>query len=221
MLSSKSLITLAALAMSAHAFVMTSPEKSAAVRLANAPFFVDVVEETKSPKQLTVPVIPEQPAIPAPKKKTPARKSPAKRGTGGKKHQDGIFTPVVKLGRLVLGEKILNKVRGKAISIHSDVIGGFVSTSDSSFGQTTLKQLFYIADKDGNGTIEKEELKDALLGLGFKLTEKQINGIFAKADKDGNNKIDMEEWLSAAPGTLRVNLIKLAKSNGEGLGFLS
>ena len=30
-----------------------------------------------------------------------------------------------------------------------------------------VSQLFKIADKDGNGTIDKQELKDALTTLGF------------------------------------------------------
>ncbi|KAJ1638913.1 hypothetical protein T492DRAFT_940056 [Pavlovales sp. CCMP2436] len=37
----------------------------------------------------------------------------------------GIFTPVVTLGKQVLGEKTFNKVRGKLISVHSQVIGYF------------------------------------------------------------------------------------------------
>jgi hypothetical protein len=37
----------------------------------------------------------------------------------------GIFTPVVKLGKQVLGDKTFNKVRGKLISVHSQVIGYF------------------------------------------------------------------------------------------------
>jgi hypothetical protein len=137
-------------------------------------------------------------------------------------HNDGIFTPVVRAAKAVLGEERLNKVRAKVISTHSDVISGFVDTSDTAFGTTVLKQLFYLADKDKNGTICKQELQDALASLGFEwLQEKQIQGIFARADADGNGTICMDEWLAEAPKTLRTNLIKLAKKNGGELGFLS
>ena len=137
-------------------------------------------------------------------------------------HNDGIFTPVVRAAKAVLGEERLNKVRAKVISTHSDVISGFVDTSDTAFGTTVLKQLFYLADKDKNGTICKQELQDALATLGFEwLQEKQIKGIFARADADGNGTISMDEWLAEAPKTLRTNLIKLAKKNGGELGFLS
>jgi len=38
---------------------------------------------------------------------------------------DGPFTPVVLAGKVVLGEKLLNKVRGKAIGFHSQFITEF------------------------------------------------------------------------------------------------
>lgn len=37
----------------------------------------------------------------------------------------GPFTPAVIATRFVLGEKRLNKIRGKAIALHSQVITGF------------------------------------------------------------------------------------------------
>ena len=43
----------------------------------------------------------------------------------GKMAKDGPFTPLVLAGKVVLGEKLLNKVRGKAISYHSQYISEF------------------------------------------------------------------------------------------------
>mmetsp|Transcript_182 Transcript_182/g.404 ORF Transcript_182/g.404 Transcript_182/m.404 type:complete len:115 (-) Transcript_182:71-415(-) len=43
----------------------------------------------------------------------------------GKQAKDGPFTPLVIAGKVVLGEKLLNKVRGKAISYHSQFISEF------------------------------------------------------------------------------------------------
>ena len=37
----------------------------------------------------------------------------------------GPFTPVVRAGKVVLGEKTFNKYRGKIISYHSQFIGNF------------------------------------------------------------------------------------------------
>jgi len=138
------------------------------------------------------------------------------------KHKDGVFSPVVIFTKEVLGDERLNKIRGKAISIHSDVIGSFVGTAESAFGDAVVRALFKVADKNKDGTISKEELEIAVTSLGFTwLQEKQVGGIFKRADSDGDGTIDMDEWVKEAPKTLRTNLIKLAKKNGGDMGLLS
>lgn len=83
-------------------------------------------------------------------------------------------------------------------------------------------QLYKLADKDGNGFLDREELQTALNFLGFThLSDEAIDGIFARSDKNGDAMIDFEEFMREAPNTLRTNLTKLAKTNGNDLGFLS
>lgn len=148
-----------------------------------------------------------------PKKKKAAKKS---------KHEGGVFSPVVMFSRAVLGDEKLKKIRQTVISAHSDTIAAFVDTSTSEFGDAVLRTLFKLADADGNGTICEKELEDSLQSLGFSwVNEKQAKTMFKRTDKDKNGEIDMEEWLQAAPMTLRVNLIKLAKKNGEDMGLMS
>ena len=107
------------------------------------------------------------------------------------------------------------------ISLHSETIAGFVDTYDTTVGRAILKQLFELADRDNSGTIEQEELQVALRTLGFNwLQDKQVGKIFERADTDANGAIDLDEWMREAPKTLRTNLIKLAKKNGDDLGFL-
>ena len=102
------------------------------------------------------------------------------------------------------------------------VISGFVDTSESPFGQIVLKRLFEAADKDGNGTLDREEIKDALYALGFTFVkDKQLDTIMTRADMDGNDVIDFEEFVRETPKTLRTGLVKLAKQNGHDLGFLA
>jgi len=140
----------------------------------------------------------------------------------GKEAAEGIFSPLVRAAKSVLGEGTLTKVRGDVIAKHSQVISAFCETSESAFGKIALGQLYRIADKDGNGVIDKQELKSALTALGFThLSDAAIDGIFARADADGSAEIDFEEFMQEAPKTLRTNLIKLAKTNGNDLGFLS
>mmetsp|Transcript_4789 Transcript_4789/g.9495 ORF Transcript_4789/g.9495 Transcript_4789/m.9495 type:complete len:184 (+) Transcript_4789:63-614(+) len=136
--------------------------------------------------------------------------------------KDGLFSPFVKGAKAALGEKELNALRGKVIAEHSKVISAFVETSESKFGKIALKKLFEAADTDGNGVLDKEEIRAAIKALGFShLKDEQIEGIISRADVDENAVVDFEEFVRDAPLTLRTNLIKKAKVNGNDLGFLS
>ena len=157
--------------------------------------------------------IPPSPVAPktaaAPKKK------------GGNPHKEGLFSPIVVAAGAVLGDEQLNKIRGKVISLHSDLIKSFVDTADSAFGNVVLRQLFDVVDVDKSGYLDKTEVATALNMLGFKwLGEKQVDGIFARADANGDSEISLEEFMVEAPRTLRTNLVKLAKSNGAEMGLL-
>eukprot|EP00535_Pseudo-nitzschia_heimii_P009496 CAMPEP_0197184182 /NCGR_PEP_ID=MMETSP1423-20130617/9382_1 /TAXON_ID=476441 /ORGANISM="Pseudo-nitzschia heimii, Strain UNC1101" /LENGTH=509 /DNA_ID=CAMNT_0042634945 /DNA_START=105 /DNA_END=1634 /DNA_ORIENTATION=- len=135
---------------------------------------------------------------------------------------EGLFAPAVLLTKEIIGITVLNKLRGKIIKMHSEVIGGLTETAQSEFGNQVLKVLFNLADKNGDGSIDEEELSVALRALGFDfLKEKEIAKIFDKADDDKNGTLDFEEWSKAAPPTLKKNLTKLAKKNGHDLGFLA
>lgn len=137
------------------------------------------------------------------------------------KHQSGIFSPLVLTLKKLLGDEKLNKLRGKGISLHSDVINRFTETSNTKFGQSMLATLFDLADRNGDGKLQVDELASALEALGFTwLQQKQVLGILERADKDKNGVIDRDEFIEEAPKTLRTNLVKLAKKNGGELGFL-
>tara|TARA_B110001452_G_C15174187_1_gene408021 strand:+ start:262 stop:1041 length:780 start_codon:yes stop_codon:yes gene_type:complete len=134
----------------------------------------------------------------------------------------GVFAPLVVGTKRVMGEKELNKLRAQVIAEHTKVISGFVDTSESKFGQIVLKQMFEAADKDGNGTLDREEVKAALKALGFTFVkDKQIEQIFSRGDVNDDEVIDFEEFVAEAPKTLRTSLVKLAKQNGHDLGFLA
>ncbi len=142
-----------------------------------------------------------------------------KEGAHGKQ---GIFSPLVLTLKKTMGEDELNHLRGKVITLHSEAIASFVSTSKTPFGQKTLEVLFNWADKNDDDIIEEGELEAALHSLGFSwLHEKQVEGILERADADANGVVDSDEFKAEAPRTLKRNLTKLAKKNGNDLGFLS
>ncbi|KAF8652894.1 hypothetical protein AX16_004082 [Volvariella volvacea WC 439] len=62
-------------------------------------------------------------------------------------------------------------------------------------GEDELKQAFKVFDKDGNGKISRQELKEVMLSLGEKLTEEEINEMIREADDDGNGEIEYNEFV--------------------------
>merc|ERR1712194_367889 len=175
-------------------------------------------EQNLTPELVTVASTTVSAALSSTTKKKQGMKNPLEE----MKADEGLFAPAVLLTKDVFGTPKLNALRAKIIKEHTNVIGKLTETSDSVFGETVLKLLFELADKDGNGTIDEEELNRALnaLGCGF-IPEKQVNGMFKRADTDGNCGLDYEEWCKAAPKTLKSALVKLAKKNGHELGFLA
>jgi len=59
------------------------------------------------------------------------------------------------------------------------------------------KKAFSIYDKNGNGTIEENELLFLMRTLGENPTEDQMSIIMHEMDTDGNGKIDFEEFLQS------------------------
>lgn len=133
----------------------------------------------------------------------------------------GLFSPAVDKTKDIIGEEKLIQLRAKVILEHSKVIGKFVDTSESKFGRIALKTLFTAADSNGDGQLSVEEVRDACNALGFSwLDTEKVEKLVSKADIDENDYIDFEEFCKSAPKVLRTNLVKLAKKNGNDLGFL-
>ena len=174
-------------------------------------------EETTAPKSKPVTKTPIR-------SNTPASAATAKKGKPVvKKAKDiGLLSPLVLVAKDIMGEKELQKLRGEIITLHSNVIDSFVSTSDSPFGKAVLRRMFTLADFDGNGQIDKDEFKAWLDALGFDfLKPKQVDGMFERADADQNGTVDMDEFIESTPKALKANLKKLAKQNGKDMGLMA
>ena len=95
----------------------------------------------------------------------------------------------------------------QVIGAHTKVIQAFVDTSDSPFGCLALEKLFELADLDGDGTVDRDELERALKKLGFyHLSAKQIDAIMSRADEDDNCVIDYDEFVKEAPCCVEIKL---------------
>ena len=58
-----------------------------------------------------------------------------------------------------------------------------------------IEDAFLLFDKDGSGTIDVGELKDALRVLGVNLNLNETRKLMEQADKDGSGSIELEEFM--------------------------
>eukprot|EP01023_Acetabularia_acetabulum_P022973 TRINITY_DN2255_c0_g1_i1.p4 TRINITY_DN2255_c0_g1~~TRINITY_DN2255_c0_g1_i1.p4 ORF type:complete len:127 (-),score=10.59 TRINITY_DN2255_c0_g1_i1:285-665(-) len=65
----------------------------------------------------------------------------------GNKATNGPFAPLVRVTRAAVGQKDFNKIRGKAISLHSQVIKEFCSQIGA--GPKQAQQVIRLAKKNG------------------------------------------------------------------------
>jgi len=61
-----------------------------------------------------------------------------------------------------------------------------------------LEKIFRSMDKDGNGTLDRQEvLKGYEEHFGVAITEEEVDAMFKSVDLDGNNCIDYSEFVMA------------------------
>ena len=74
--------------------------------------------------------------------------------------------------------------------------------SQNNENTKSLKQVFDLADRDGNAALEFEELTHVLSALGISIKPAAARRIFDEADVDGNGTISFSEFAHAARGFL-------------------
>ncbi|OEU22277.1 calmodulin [Fragilariopsis cylindrus CCMP1102] len=62
-----------------------------------------------------------------------------------------------------------------------------------------FKEAFSIFDRDGDGTIDSEELGTVMRSLGNQPTEEEVEDMIREADTDGNGTIDFMEFIEMMP----------------------
>ena len=59
-----------------------------------------------------------------------------------------------------------------------------------------FREIFNLVDKDGGGTISKEELGELMETLGIDATTEEIDLMIAEIDEDNNGVIDFDEFVA-------------------------
>ncbi|EGR28444.1 variant sh3 domain protein [Ichthyophthirius multifiliis] len=68
-----------------------------------------------------------------------------------------------------------------------------------------IKEAFDFFDKDGSGSIQIDELKAAMLSLGFQINEKRLEEIMNALDKDNTKSLEFEEFLDLMKKKINEN----------------
>merc|ERR1712073_216134 len=76
----------------------------------------------------------------------------------------------------------------------------FLVEEDEEALKKELKEAFRIYDKEGNGYISTDTLKEILRELDNKLTEEDLDNIIEEVDEDGSGTLDFDEFMEMMAG---------------------
>ncbi|XP_047157387.1 calmodulin-like protein 3 [Vigna umbellata] len=66
----------------------------------------------------------------------------------------------------------------------------------SSRKKEELERVFSTFDKNGDGFVTKQELRESLRNIGILMTDKEVDDIVVKYDSNGDGLIDFEEFIN-------------------------
>jgi len=122
------------------------------------------------------------------------------------KDEDGVLTyPELNVVMKSLGQRpsekeLLRMVREVSEDRIYDTIEfneflQMMSKQMRNYSQDSLRDAFRIFDKDDDGLISVEELRNIMLRLGEKMTDKELDEMIAEANCDKDGHIDYEEFV--------------------------
>jgi len=79
--------------------------------------------------------------------------------------------------------------RDEFVSVATEILKASVDQMDD------VRSAFRVFDHNNDGTISKEELKDAMVNFGTRCTDEEFAAMFAEADKNQDGLIDFDEFV--------------------------
>jgi len=76
----------------------------------------------------------------------------------------------------------------------------FLIEEDEEALKAELKEAFRIYDKEGNGYITTDVLRELIRELDNRLTEEDLDGIIEEVDEDGSGTLDFDEFMEMMSG---------------------
>ena len=62
--------------------------------------------------------------------------------------------------------------------------------------EEAIRAQFRTLDKDGNGLVSAEEIREVLTSLGDELSDEEVNEMIRDVDQDGDGQVNYEEFLA-------------------------
>ena len=59
-----------------------------------------------------------------------------------------------------------------------------------------IRAQFKALDKDGNGVVSAEEIREVLTALGDRLSDEDVNEMIRDVDTDGDGQVNYEEFVA-------------------------
>ena len=94
-----------------------------------------------------------------------------------------------------------NRKKTKASAATSIVVCHVRSLLKSNRGK--LRDVFLQLDKDGGGSIDKDEFCRGLMSLGIELQDKEVDGVFNQIDVNGDGDVSLREFMSVVAKPLK------------------
>jgi len=92
---------------------------------------------------------------------------------------------------------------------------------DSCNGMDDVRAAFRVFDHNNDGTISKEELMEAMLNFGTRVTEDEFQTMFEEADRNNDGLIDFDEFVEMMmPSTVSAGGSMAQGGNKSGAGTL-
>ena len=96
-------------------------------------------------------------------------------------------------------EETINEVSDEGVEkvnfdIFCQIAAKFMTEEDEEGLREELKEAFRIYDKEGNGYITTDVLKEILREIDPELTEDDLDNIIEEVDEDGSGTLDFDEF---------------------------
>ncbi|XP_031100602.1 calmodulin-3-like [Ipomoea triloba] len=131
------------------------------------------------------------------------------------------------LGQVVTEAELKEMIRGvdddgSGTVDFNEFVGLMSKKLKDNEAEEEFKAAFRIFDKDHNGLISPDELRQVMKNLGQRLTDKEVEEMIKEADVDNDGQIDYHEFVKVMMSKRRLGGVESKdhshKGNGNGNG---